>query len=280
MSGAVIKNIAYITMFIDHFSAIILVEIIRERSAAGYGTDELWEMYSIGRAIGRIAFVLFAYLCVEGFLHTRSRRNYLLRLGGFALVSEAPFDLAFSGQVMDRTSQNIFFTLFLGVFVMTVWEWSGKKIQGRKRHKEPGGSFFCSGDVIIWRMVQIGVLVSGCVAAYYLRTDYKYMGVCLIFAFYCVGRFKHRELNLILGMLLIGSVLFLGTWSMNYLQYGDSYSASHLLRFSLRELYGLLAFLPISLYDGRKGRQLPKAVCYGFYPVHLLLLFGVVQIAG
>lgn len=304
MSSAVIKNTAYITMFIDHFAAIILVEAIRKRSVAGYETDELWEIYSVGRAIGRIAFVLFAYLCVEGFTHTRSRRNYLLRLGGFAFVSEAPFDLAFSGRVVDHESQNIFFTLFLGVLVMTVWEGAGKKIQSLKGRKKPGGFLLRTGDVVIWRMVQIGALASGCAAAYYLRTDYKYMGVCLIAAFYCIGCLQHRagrprslqeaphkspagDLGqnyplsggrLILGMVLAGCVLFIGTWSMNYLQYKDSYSAAYLFQFSLRELYGLLAFLPISLYDGRKGRQLPKAVCYGFYPVHLLLLYGVARV--
>ena len=62
-------------------------------------------------------------------MHTRSRRNYLLRLGGFALVSEIPFDLAFSEKMIDPSSQNVFFTLLIGIFVLTVWEWSGRNVR-------------------------------------------------------------------------------------------------------------------------------------------------------
>ena len=94
------------------------------------------------------------------------------------------------------------------------------------------------------------------------------MGVLLIFAFY-----HTREKRLSVQMLAAGCVMLFGTWGTNCLRYADSYSLTYLLRFSMREMYGLFAFIPIALYHGRKGRQLPKAVCYGFYPVHLLLLY-------
>ncbi len=66
--------------------------------------------------------------------------------------------------------------------------------------------------------------------------------------------------------------MLLGTWSANYFRYAGDFSAGYLFRFSLREMYGLFAFFWIGLYNGRRGRQLPKAFYYGFYPVHLLLL--------
>lgn len=267
-SSAVLKNTAYITMFIDHFFAVLFLTVLREYQRAGYPTDGMQQIYTAGRAIGRIAFILFAYLMVEGFLHTHSRRNYLIRLGLFALVSEIPFDLAFSQTYYDPTGQNVFFTLFLGMLALTIWEWSSDRASFARTRT--GGCLLCG----ILRGVRIVALLSCCGAAWLLQTDYKYMGVLLIFAFY-----QTHDRKLPVQMLAAGCVMLLGTWSANYLRYAGDFSAGYLFRFSLREMYGLFAFFWIALYNGEKGRQFPKAFYYAFYPVHLLLLHFVTVMA-
>ncbi|MDE6844767.1 MAG: conjugal transfer protein TraX [Lachnospiraceae bacterium] len=268
-SSAVLKNIAYLTMLTDHFFAVVFTEVIQRHSLAGYRTDWMNSCYSVGRAIGRVSFILFCYLVVESFMHTRSRKKYLLRLGGFALVSEIPFDLAFSGKVVDCNSQNVFFTLFIGVFILVVWEWAGKSVRMLRicNNSNDAGWHIC---ITVFEILRIGIVPAGGVVAYYLKTDYRYMGVFLIFIFYLF-----HERGIFAKMIVAGCVMFLGTWSTNCLRYADIYAASYLFRFSMREMYGLFAFVPIFLYDGSKGRQLPKAVYYGFYPVHLLVLHGI-----
>lgn len=270
-NNAVLKNIAYLTMLLDHFFVVIFMEIIRQRSFAGYDTGVMSQVYSIGRLIGRGSFVLFAYLAVEGFLHTRSRLKYLLRLMLFAFVSEVPFDLAFSGQMIDQSSQNIFFTLSISVLVLAGWEWAEKCVRGlyRTRVSQDVSWHVC---VVLFRVVQLSMILLGCGAAYYLKSDYKYMGVLLIFTFYLL-----RNKPFYVQIVPVACVLFLGTWSINMLRYAGDYSTAYLIRFSMRELFGLFAFIPIAMYDGTKGRQLPKAVCYGFYPVHLLVLCGIAR---
>lgn len=263
-SSAVLKNTAYITMFIDHFFAVVFLTVIRQYQRAGYPTDGMQQIYTAGRAVGRIAFIIFACLMVEGFLHTRSRRNYLLRLGLFALVSEIPFDLAFSETYFDPTGQNVFFTLFLGILALTAWEWA--QDQAASVRAETGNYLVCG----VLRGVGTLALLSCCVAAWFLQTDYKYMGVLLIFAFY-----QTRDRELPVRILAAGCVMLLGTWSANWLRHAGEFSAEYLFRFSLREMYGLFAFFWIGLYNGKKGRQLPKAFYYGFYPVHLLALYFV-----
>ena len=81
----VIKLIAIVSMLIDHTGAIL----------QSYLTPELYELM---RGIGRLAFPLFAFFIVEGFLHTRSVGKYLLRLSVFALISELPFDYGTAGR--------------------------------------------------------------------------------------------------------------------------------------------------------------------------------------
>ena len=276
-SNAVLKNIAYLTMLTDHFFAIIFIRILRQCSAAGQNTELLDGIYSAGRAVGRISFVLFCFLIVEGFVHTRSRRDYLLRLGIFALVSEVPFDLAFSGKIMDPGSQNVYFTLFLGVLVLCVWEWAAAGVRRLRRRpvREELWWILC---IMTFRAVQFGALILGCITAYAIKTDYKYMGVLLIWVLY-LSRDMVRMPERLAQIVLAGCVMMLGMWSINYMRYADVYSSAYLFQFSMRELYGLSAFVPILLYDGSKGRQMPKAVCYGFYPVHLFVLYVIAAAA-
>lgn len=258
ISGAALKNIAYLSMFIDHFFAVIILNYLWMTAVDGVWDTKLKIIYRAGRAIGRIAFILFAHQIVEGFLHTRSRGKLLLRLGVFAILSEIPFDLAFSWMVFDWNSQNIFFTLFLGVLVLIVWD-RLVRYQG-----------------VVFIIARWMVLLSGCAAAYWGKTDYRYMGVLLIFVFY-----KAHERNLADKILLAGCVMLLGTWSANCLRYlDDGYTVLELFRTSLREMYGLAAFILIGLYYGEKGHQPPKWFCYGFYPVHLLFLYGAARYIG
>lgn len=300
LSAAVLKNTAYITMFIDHFFAVVYLAVLRQYRMTGTATDTMEWIYRAGRAVGRISFILFAYLTVEGLLHTGSRRNYLLRLGIFAFVSEIPFDLAFSGKCFAPESQNVFFTLFLGMLTLTVWEWMAARMSsgvnsagvcqrasGREHSKyHAAGRKSSTGNAapgapgngllqgILWA-VQIGALIFCSAAAYFLHTDYKFMGVLLIFAFY-----QTRERKLSVQMAVAGCVMLFGTWSANWLRYAGEYSGVYLFRFSLREMYGLFAFFWIGLYNGKKGFQLPKPFYYGFYPVHLLFLYFVALLAA
>ncbi len=107
LTGGVLKHAAYLSMFIDHFFAVIFLNYMRLHPIDGAWDPKLEPIYRAGRAVGRIAFILFAFLIVEGFLHTRNRVRFLLRLFLFALLSDIPGDLAFSGTVFEWKSQNV-----------------------------------------------------------------------------------------------------------------------------------------------------------------------------
>ena len=110
LSGSVLKCIALFTMIVDHVGLHLLRNsgIVLMYTSAGP-----LELFTLMRKVGRLAFPIYCFLLVEGFLHTHDRRKYGLNLLAFALISEIPWNLEHTG-ALYCPSQNVFFTLFLG----------------------------------------------------------------------------------------------------------------------------------------------------------------------
>ena len=85
MSAFVLKLIAVVSMLIDH--AAYSLYLAGEFSGGGY-------VYM--RAVGRIAFPLFAFMIVNGFEHTHNLRRYFSRLVLFAVISQPLYRLVFT----------------------------------------------------------------------------------------------------------------------------------------------------------------------------------------
>ena len=101
-SGTALKTIACITMLVDHIGAsCIEAGILTPGLDAGTLSQDalsaypLYRLDMVLRFTGRLAFPLFCFLLVEGFVHTHNVKGYLGRLVLFGLLSEVPFDLAF-----------------------------------------------------------------------------------------------------------------------------------------------------------------------------------------
>jgi hypothetical protein len=106
LSGSALKVIALLSMTVDHIAYYFGI---------GGLAGELM------RTLGRVAFPVFAFLLVEGFVHTRSRKRYLLSLLVFAAVSQVSWYLL----THDHTT-NVFFTLAIGLMAMCVLDRFGE----------------------------------------------------------------------------------------------------------------------------------------------------------
>ena len=165
LNGNQLKLIAVISMLCDHAAIRLLAYgLIPALHVAGKDTvAERWtQIFWILRSVGRTAFPIYVFLLTEGFCHTRNRRRYALRLGVFALISEIPFDLLVYGKIWDTHSQNVFFTLFLSVLMLTVVDWIGRNT-----------------DAALAQYRQMAVIVGAALLAWFLRTDYDAAGIML-----------------------------------------------------------------------------------------------------
>ena len=230
-SGSALKWMAIIIMLIDHIGASLLEVFVLDYYGASplaaypAGNGYFWyEVDTVLRYIGRSAFPIFCFLLVEGAVHTRSPKKYLMRLAAFAAVSEIPFDLALRGSLFYWGAQNVFFTLLLGLLVIQVFQ---------------------NYPVESWKgVLALGVLGA---AAEFCGTDYGAAGVAVIAVMYLL---RDRPLASSAASLVILALM------------------------SPVEIFSIPAFLAISLYNGKRGRQ-PKYFFYVFYPLHLLILWAV-----
>ena len=134
--GSTLKLIAIFVMLIDHIAATVISNILVSVNFFMMGSaasqDPYYQtmsaVYFIMRMIGRLGFPLFCFLLVEGFIHTRNKLKYVIRLALLCLISEIPFDLAFSGQVFYTGYQNVFFTLLIGFVVMCGFQGISEKL--------------------------------------------------------------------------------------------------------------------------------------------------------
>ncbi|MBP3295216.1 MAG: conjugal transfer protein TraX [Lachnospiraceae bacterium] len=234
------KWVALITMLIDHIGASTLAFLLH-----GSKEGTLWNIYNIHRDIGRIAFPIYILMLVEGMQHTRSKKRYLLRMGLFALISEVPFDLAFFRIPFHWHAQNVFFTLFIGLAVICAMDSFEKELE--KLRKGPGKSMSPLAFTF-YRLFLYGALILlGCCIAALLYTDYTFIGILAICAVWLLRRYPVPAAALCCLILTLSSP---------------------------REFFALGCLVPISLYNGKRGRQ-PKYFFYAFYPVHLFLLWCV-----
>lgn len=175
LTGSTLKWIAIVTMFIDHIGATVLTRMLLNYpydtsllgSAENY-TTVYWIMRSM-RTVGRLAFPIFCFLLVEGFQRTSNRTGYVLRMAGFAVITEIPFDLVFSGKIIEWSYQNVMLTLLIGMITM----WGCSLIEKRFIEKKPAlivGVVLCTG--------------LGMVLAQVMHTDYAAKGIACIMVLY------------------------------------------------------------------------------------------------
>lgn len=178
-----LKMTAMLSMLCDHIAFVLVSQ------------DDFPQIYYIMRIIGRIAFPIFCFMLVEGFMYTHSRKNYVIRLAAFALISEIPFDLVISGDFFNPGYQNVMWTLLIGFIVLCAVEKYG-----------------------INYIKNITIILCMGFLAYLISTDYSAFGVFLIAALYFT-RFNNTARIIIMSLLFLtqGSIEIFAVFSIPFI---------------------------------------------------------------
>lgn len=307
VTGTRLKIIAMVTMFIDHFAAIFIDNVLAALVPGNAGSPA-YEQYMtehprialLGllmgamRLIGRCGFPLFAFLLTEGFEHTRSRLKYALNLAVFALISEIPFNLGFYSRVFAPFYQNVFLTLLLGLLCLVCIEYLSKK--KLLKAAEP---FFYLSAAIFGIFTAYMAFKSENVRHFVTLSPKMFQFACLalavvfaLAAFFAGGRISRESMWTFVGN-VCPIMLFAYTADQLKTDYGSwgvvTIAVMYIFRknrktafvlgcLTLTLMYFIEAaaffmLFPIAKYNGERGMKINKYVFYVFYPVHIGLLY-------
>lgn len=147
-----LKLIAAVSMLIDHAGYILF-----------YNDTGM-------RIIGRLAFPIFAFLLVEGFVRTQNIQKHMIKIFIFAIITEPIFDYALYGTFVYWGFQNVLFTFFLALLPMYI------ELKLRNKHS---------------RKIGYVLFIVSIIAAEFINCDYGAFGIIIVMVFhYLYSNFK------------------------------------------------------------------------------------------
>ena len=199
--------------------------------------------------VGRLAYPIFAFLIVEGFLHTRNLKRYAGRMLLAAVLSEIPFNLMMSGSFVYPFHQNVLWSFLLCLGLMHLNE--------KAKH---------TGRWWIRILTAVLTVLLGTVAGMISAVDYMHYGVWMTLAFYFLH--GHKWWNYVLQLLCMIAI----NNEVGGIAYEWTVLGTNI--FFSKQWFAVLALIPIWLYKGRQGYHSKgfQYFCYAFYPVHMLVL--------
>ncbi len=197
----------------------------------------LLDNYRPLRIMGRLSFPLFAYMIAEGCHYTRNRRKHLLGIFLLGVLCQLVYYLT-DGSLY----QGILMTFTLSILCIYAMD------RAKNRKKWYGW---------VLPLVTLGIVVFLCEGLPRLlpetdyAVDYGLWGVLLpVFVSLSENR-KAKWLFTAAGLVLLS--LSMGSW----------------------QWYSLAALIPLALYSGEKGRWNTKYLFYIYYPLHMVVIYGL-----
>ena len=180
-------------MLLDHLYATVL-------------HDHLWLTY-----VGRIAFPLFAFELVQGYMHTHDLRRYAKRILLLAVLSEIPFDMVAGASFFYIWHQNVAWTLLAGLGACCCADHLLAKETAASRR-------------VLYLLGLVGTVLLPCL----LMTDYGAEGVLLILLFWFTrkGGAVNYLIQVVVMFVMWQFVRRCSMQPMPFIRYTFSFSAS------------------------------------------------------
>lgn len=262
LNGFWLKIIGMISMIFDH------IGVFYEMNHAYIPSYNI-NIQLTFRIIGRISFIVFAFLTVEGILHSKKPLLYLLKLFLLSIFCDVVFLIATKSYIGNPIT-----TLFLGGIIVYLLN-----------HKN---RIFKLSSLI---PISLTLLIAFEIIP--LKSDYDIYGVTTILLFYfskvlsdCIASYITKVNNLDKEAFINSSF---------YLTLRNALSCIFFISFALIiyftnpiwngkgffsesmsiQIYAIFGIVPIIFYNGKRGYNKPwfKYSCYAFFPVHIILIY-------
>ena len=207
----------------------------------------------IFRIIGRLAFPIFAFMIAEGCRYTKNKLRHFLTLAAFALVIQLVYSIA-----MDSFLMSIFVTFSISVILIYSLQYFKKCFFDRE----------CGAPKkLLSALLFVGLMFGAFVLNLYLDIDYGFEGSMIpVFASVLHSDENSPPLLKKLDILPLNLVLFgIGLLYMAAIGRPINY-------------YTLISIPLLLLYSGKRGTKRLKYFFYIFYPLHLVVLYGLTLI--
>lgn len=225
LNSNTLKFIAVIAMIFDHLLWVL---------KPGYNNSTLILLLHL---IGRIVAPIFCFFIAEGAYYTHNRKNYLLRLLTFSLISHFAYCFAFginfipfrNGTFFNQTS--IMWSLSLGLIGIIIQDLEIKNI---------------------WKIILTLLL---CLLGF--PSDWSSVAVMIIIYNYVYrNNFKKQMLS---------QTIFSGIYTLVYCLFIN-------IEYGLIQMGTILSIPLLAKYNGKRGNNKNfKWIFYLIYPLHLIL---------
>jgi len=204
------------------------------------------------RYIGRLAFPIFAYLIAEGAKHTRNYLRYFLTMAGFAAVIQVGYYI-FSHSL----EMSVMFTFTLSLVIIFALDTLKTAIFTEKRSKV---------KIAASAALFLGTIILAAILDNTVDLDYHFSG-CLLPVFpslLTTPKVEHppkifKKLDTKIPRIIASSLGIL----LLALDFGGP------------QFYAFLAIPLLMLYSEKRGKLKMKYFFYIFYPLHLVVLYGI-----
>lgn len=284
LDGFWLKIIALLTMTIDHVGVAL---------GMYYGENpQVMAIVNVCRIIGRLALPIFCFLIVEGVLHTRNFKRYLLNMGVIAaavLISQIFMEYVMKLRVAQG---NIFFDLILGAIAV-------KCLMDKRIWIKAIALLPIAFGVVSF--IFYGLDFSGAPIAkyfpYFLRSQYHWYSIALVVAFYLsypIAKWLLNNTSSFTGLdyemtkdnnlyrIVVNSIsiLFLSIITIGLYLIGLFMDPIKVFWDIGLQNYALISCALLLLYNGKRGYNSIafKYGCYIYYPLHILLAYGIVYL--
>lgn len=236
LNGNILKILACVFMLLDHIGFFLL-------------KGQEWVFL---RYIGRLAFPIFAFCIAEGCKYTRNKFRYF----GFM------FCLGFLMALVQFFATNVILgnvliTFSLSILTIYLLQYLKKQIFAARKKFE--NIFFVAVLFLLW-LILLSFLTS------VVSIEYSFFGILLPVFFSIFDTHKLNAPNVFKKMDNIFVEIFLGAICLVLISLFAELSF---------QWFSLFALIILLLYSGERGKFNLKYLFYVFYPVHILILYGL-----